>query len=55
MYCNNCGQLNYGLQRNDGKIKYECKKCKMVFVRTIKNRRHQTIEIYAPKGEHLAV
>ena len=55
MYCNNCGHLNYGLQRNDGKIKYECNKCRMVFVRTIKNRRHQTLEIYTPKGEYLTL
>ena len=53
MYCNNCGQLNVGLKNGEGKIKYECKSCRMVFVRTLKNRRHQVIDVYAPKGEIL--
>ena len=55
MYCNNCGQLNYGYQRRDGRIKYACKRCKLMYVRTIKSRRHQIIELYAPKGEPLAI
>lgn len=55
MFCNNCGHLNYGFKNKEDKIKYECKKCKLVYVRTIKNRRHQVVELYAPKGESLAI
>ena len=40
MYCNSCGHINYGFQDKNGKIKYECRKCRLVYVRTMKNRRH---------------
>lgn len=43
MYCPNCGNLNYGYQNNEGKIKYECTKCRIVFIRIKKGRRHDTI------------
>ena len=39
MFCPNCG-----------KIKYECSKCMIKFVRVQKSRRHDTIDIYAPDG-----
>lgn len=55
MHCNNCGYLNYGLQNKEGKIKYECKRCRLTYVRTIKTRRYQIVELYAPKGESLTV
>lgn len=45
MYCSNCGKLNYGYRNDDGKIKYECDKCKVVFVRVQKGRRHDTIDM----------
>lgn len=48
MYCSNCGKLNYGYRNDDGKIKYECDKCKVVFVRVQKGRRHDTIDMNKP-------
>ena len=51
MYCSNCGKLNYGYRNEDGKIKYEFDKCKVVFVRVQKGRRHDTIDMYAPVGQ----
>lgn len=27
MYCSNCGALLYGYRNDEGKIKYECKRC----------------------------
>ena len=51
MYCSNCGQLNYGFRNDEGKIKYECKKCKVVAVRTQKGRRHDRIDLFAPVGQ----
>ena len=51
MYCPNCGNLNYGYQNNEGKIKYECTKCRIVFIRIKKGRRHDTIDLYAPKEQ----
>lgn len=33
MFCPNCGKINYGYKNTDGKIKYECSKCMIKFVR----------------------
>lgn len=51
MFCPNCGQLNYGYRNEEGRIKYECKRCKVVFVRTQKGRRHDRVDIYVPSGQ----
>lgn len=51
MYCANCGQLNYGYRNEDGKIKYECTKCKVVAVKVQKSRRHDRIDMYIPVGQ----
>lgn len=51
MFCPNCGQLNYGYRNEEERIKYECKKCKVVFVRTKKSRRHDCLDIYVPAGQ----
>ena len=50
MYCPNCGTLNGGYRNSEGKIKYECPKCRLVMVRTYKNRRHDLLEITIPDG-----
>lgn len=50
IFCPNCGKINYGYKNTDGKIKYECSKCMIKFVRVQKSRRHDTIDIYAPDG-----
>ena len=38
MYCSNCGALLYGYRNDEGKIKYECKRCGTVAVRVQKGR-----------------
>jgi ribosomal protein S27E len=48
-YCSNCGTLVTGYKNAEGMIKVECKKCGTVLVRKTKGRRHDTIEMYAPK------
>ena len=50
MYCSNCGELLYGYRNDEGKIKYECKRCGTVTVRIQKGRRHNKIDLYAPEG-----
>lgn len=40
MYCPNCGHLNIGYRNDENKIRYECQRCKVVFVRVPKGRRH---------------
>ena len=37
MYCSNCGALLYGYRNDEGKIKYECKRCGTVAVRVQKD------------------
>ena len=51
MYCPNCGTINIGYQNKECKIRYECKKCKVVLFRTRKTRRKDVIEVYAPKEQ----
>ena len=51
MYCSNCGALLYGYRNDEGKIKYECKRCGTVAVRVQKGRRHDKIDLYAPEGQ----
>lgn len=49
-HCPNCGNLVTGYKSSDGTIKVECNRCYTVMVRTLKNRRHDTIDLFAPKG-----
>ena len=51
MFCPNCGKLNYGYKSGDEKIKYECDRCMVNFVRVRKGRRHDTIEMFAAPGQ----
>ena len=50
MYCPNCGELNDGYQKDDGKVRYECRRCALQMIRSYKNRRHDLIELTIPKG-----
>ena len=38
-------------KNSSGTIKVECSKCHAVMVRKVMGRRHDRIDIYAPKGE----
>lgn len=57
MFCPNCGSLNYGYksESEDEKIKYECVKCKVKFVRVQKGRRHDTIDLFSPHGQEVLI
>ena len=55
MFCPNCGKMNYGYKGVDEKIKYECNRCMVKFVRVRKSRRHDTIEMFAPPGEESVI
>lgn len=33
MFCPNCGAINHGHKSEDEKIRYECRKCTVKFVR----------------------
>lgn len=42
---------NHGHKSEDEKIRYECRKCTVKFVRVPKGRRHDTIELFAAQGQ----
>ena len=50
-HCPNCGEISVGSTNSGGTIRVECAKCHAVMVRKIMGRRHDRIDIYAPKGE----
>jgi len=50
-HCSNCGNIVVGFKNEKGDIKVECKKCHVVMIRTIKGRRHDTIDLYAPNDQ----
>ena len=50
-HCPNCGEISVGYKNSSGTIKVECSKCHAVMVRKVMGRRHNRIDIYAPKGE----
>lgn len=49
-YCVNCGAMVTGYRNSNGDIKVECKKCRTVMVRKIKNSRRDTLDVFAPEG-----
>ena len=52
-YCVNCAAKVTGYPNPEGRIKCTCGRCGSVMVRTIRSRRHDSIEVYAPAGyEH---
>lgn len=50
-HCSNCGTIVTGYKNAQGDIKVECTRCHVVMVRKMKGRRHDTIDLYAPKGQ----
>lgn len=50
-HCPNCGKQVIGYKDKSGKIKVSCDSCKTVMIRITKGRRHDTIELYAPKNQ----
>ena len=50
-YCPNCGTQLIGFKNAEGMIKVECKRCLAVSVRKVMGRRHNRIDVYAPKGQ----
>jgi DNA-directed RNA polymerase subunit M/transcription elongation factor TFIIS len=48
-YCPNCGELVYGYKCKDGSIKTVCPKCAIGMKREATGRRHDVLNLYAPK------
>ena len=50
-HCANCGAIVTGYKNRNGDIKVQCSRCGIVMVRRIKNQTHDTIDLFAPKGQ----
>jgi hypothetical protein len=50
-FCPNCAERLIGFTDARGFTRAECRKCHSVSVRKVMGRRHNRIEIYAPKGQ----
>lgn len=54
IYCPNCRHLVNGYESKDGTTRMICEKCGSVMIRKTMGRRHDRIELYAPRGqEHI--
>jgi len=51
LYCPNCGKLNSGHRNCEGIFKIECVKCQVMIIDVQNSRRHNTINIFAQKGQ----
>lgn len=50
-HCPNCGAIVTGYKNKKGSVKVECKRCRATMVRTPKDKKHDCIDIFAPKGQ----
>lgn len=50
-YCPNCKEEVAGLKNKKNQIRVKCNRCGVEMIRTIKGRRYDVIDIYAPDGE----
>ena len=50
-YCPNCKNEVAGLKNDKNQIRVKCNKCGVEMVRTVKGRRHDVIDLYAPDGQ----
>jgi ribosomal protein S27E len=51
IYCPNCRQLVIGYEGKDGITRMTCDRCGTVMVSKSMGRRHDRIDIYAPRGQ----
>ena len=52
-YCPNCGNLASGGRDEDGVAKLTCRVCGTAFISKLKSRRHDRLDVYAPRGEEI--
>ena len=53
-HCPNCGALVQGIKNGDGIAKGECRSCGSSMVRKFMGRRHERLDVYAPKGQEVS-
>ncbi len=54
-HCPNCGCIVTGYKNQNGDIKVQCNRCKMVMVRKLRGVKHDSIDLYAPEGQERIV
>ncbi len=50
-YCPNCRNRVGGPKNKKNQIRAKCGKCGAEMIRTVRSRRHNVIDVYAPAGE----
>ena len=50
-YCPNCRNGVAGLKNEKNQIRVKCEVCGVEMVRTVKSRRHDTIDVFAATGD----
>ena len=50
-YCPNCRQLIHGFEGKDGITRMICAKCRSVIICETMGRRHDRIDVYAPRDQ----
>lgn len=52
--CPNCGTVETGCRDEHGVLRLTCRCCGTYLVSRPRGRRHENMDVYAPKGEMLA-
>jgi DNA-directed RNA polymerase subunit M/transcription elongation factor TFIIS len=53
MFCPNCGQKLTGYKTDDGKVKYQCPRCRVAMY-SVKKKAKTTVEIFPPNSRNVA-
>ena len=52
-FCVNCGTKVMGFKNKHNKVKAECSKCKIYYVRTYKGRHHKSMKLFYPEEDEV--
>ena len=53
-FCVNCGTKVMGFKNKYNKVKAECSKCKIYYVRTYEGRRHKSMKMFYPTEDGIS-
>ena len=53
-FCVNCGTKVMGFKNKHNKVKAECSKCKIYYVRTYEGRHHRSMKMFYPTEDGIS-
>ena len=53
-FCVNCGTKVMGFKNKHNKVKAECSKCKIYYVRTYEGRHHRSLKMFYPTEDGIS-